>query len=473
LKNSLFNRKLIINVLIFLLVISNSPLINGESNLFKKQLSITDNEYELIIITSSKFQESLTPFVEHKNNLGIDTTCITCRDIYNGKYFNVEGRDDAEKVKYFIKSAIEEWNIKYVILAGGRKGGILQPKWWVPARYSHVYPWYEEYFLSDLYFADIYDAEGNFSTWDTNENDIFGEWNNDGKDILDMYPDVCLGRLPFKNNNEVDIMVSKIITYETTAHGSDWFKKCIGIAGDTWADENDYYEGEMITEAAFSYLENFEKIFLWTSTGAFTCKQDVVDAVSLGCGFLVFSGHSDPMTWCTYPPHGEEWIEAPDVFEMDQIINGDKMPITLVGGCNSAQFDISIFNIIKGIFEMGIRYFFDYPGIPKGYYEYDWGYRSWSWGLATKSDMGSIAVMGNTGLGYEEKNEECLTEYNGYLIQQFFKFYSEGEDILGEIFNLQIMNYMDTFPPMENKDDCKVVQEWILLGDPSLKIGGY
>ena len=171
-------RKLIINVLIFLLVISNSPLIYVESNLFKKQLSITDNEYDLIIITSSKFQESLTPLVEHKNNLGIDTTCITCKDIYNGKYFNVEGRDDAEKVKYFIKSALEEWNIKYVIFAGGRNGGVLQPKWWVPARYSHVYPWYEEYFLSDLYFADIYDSEGNFSSWDTNENDIFGEWNN-------------------------------------------------------------------------------------------------------------------------------------------------------------------------------------------------------------------------------------------------------------------------------------------------------
>jgi len=26
---------------------------------------------------------------------------------------------------------------------------------------------------------------------------------------------------------------------------------------------------------------------------------------------------------------------------------------------------------------------------------------------------------------------------------------------------------------MEDKIDCKIVQQWALLGDPSLKIGGY
>ena len=470
---------LISNVIILLFIFSNVSLIYGlglkESDFYgfnDQQKMLYGDEFDLIIIAPSWFQKSLEPLVEHKNNHDIKTIMITLRDIYKSKYFDVTGRDDAERVKYFIKSALEEWNIKYVLLAGGRKGGIFQPKWWVPARYSHVYPWYEESFLCDLYFADIYDENGNFSSWDSNGNGVFGEWNINGKDILDMYPDVYVGRLPFKNRNQVEMMVNKIITYETTANGTNWFKKCIGVAGDTWPDD-DIYEGEMITEAALSYLDDFEKSYLWTSTGAFTCKQDVIDELNKGCGFLVFSGHADPMTWCTHPPHVDDWVDAPNVFEMDEIENGDMAPITLVGGCNNAQFDVSFFNFIKGIFEDGLRYFIKYPSIPQGYYEYDWGYRCWSWSLATKSDKGCIAIMGNTGLGFEGEGEECLTRYNGYLIQQFFKIYSEGKDILGEVFAYQIMSYMDKFQPMENKSDCKVIQEWVLLGDPSLKIGGY
>ena len=42
----------------------------------------------------------------------------------------------------------------------------------MPIRYTHLETdtggEYEELeFISDLYYADIYDSEGNFSTWDT------------------------------------------------------------------------------------------------------------------------------------------------------------------------------------------------------------------------------------------------------------------------------------------------------------------
>jgi hypothetical protein len=32
---------------------------------------------------------------------------------------------------------------------------------------------------------------------------------------------------------------------------------------------------------------------------------------------------------------------------------------------------------------------------------------------------------------------------------------------------------MNVHPPMDDQVDCKIVQEWVLLGDPSLMIGGY
>ncbi|GAI77381.1 unnamed protein product, partial [marine sediment metagenome] len=33
--------------------------------------------------------------------------------------------------------------------------------------------------------------------------------------------------------------------------------------------------------------------------------------------------------------------------------------------------------------------------------------------------------------------------------------------------------YINAFPPMDERLDCKTVQEFALLGDPSLQIGGY
>ena len=56
----------------------------------------------------------------------------------------------------------------------------------------------------------------------------------------------------------------------------------------------------------------------------------------------------------------------------------------------------------------------------------------------------------------------------------------EGKDILGETHAATITNYLTKFPIDWNVEigsdiqiDCKTVQEWVLLGDPSLKIGGY
>jgi len=72
--------------------------------------------YDLLIITPAKFYDALPPFQQHKEQYGVKTIIVTLEDIYGSKYFPVQGRDDAEKVKYFIKNAYDEWGIKYVLL---------------------------------------------------------------------------------------------------------------------------------------------------------------------------------------------------------------------------------------------------------------------------------------------------------------------------------------------------------------------
>ena len=191
---------------------------------------MTNESFDLLIITPSQFSQALEQLVIHKDAHGIKTKLVELEDIYIGEYFMVSGRDNAEKIKYFIKDALETWGIEFVLLIGGRKPSITAEEWLLPVRYSHIednVATLENVFISDLYFADIYNETGAFSSWDTNDNGVFSEWlaNKPAADIMDLRPDVYLGRLPCRNTFEVKIMVEKIISYESTKCEDSWFKK--------------------------------------------------------------------------------------------------------------------------------------------------------------------------------------------------------------------------------------------------------
>jgi len=444
--------------------------------LTETQSTTTSDQYELVIIAPDAFSKALQPLVTQKISKGMTTRLVTREDIYKSVYFPVVGRDCAEEIKYFIKNAFDQWETKYVFLVGGRNGGIMQEKWWIPVRYSLLNDDGESSYLTDLYFADLYDSNGSFSSWDSNNNSIFAEWTNTQKDILDMYPEVYVGRLPCTSVAQVKTMVKKIITYETTTYGTEWFKKFVGVAGDTYPALNDpYYEGELATNASFQQLQDlgFDASMLWTSNGRFTSPDSVIAEISTGCGFMHFSGHGNPASWSTHPPKNESaWINGLKVKHMSQLVNGEKQPIVIVGGCHNAQFNTSLMNIIKGVLEDGLGYFEWKTTLGEFWYN-EWIPRCWAWAMASQTKGGAIAVIANSGLGYGEPGEHTLTERGRFLEWLFFKAYHDGKENLGETHGTDLIYYMNEHPPMDNLVDCKVVQEWVLLGDPSLLMGGY
>jgi hypothetical protein len=198
--------------------------------------------YDMVIIAPSAFSDALQPLIDHKNAYGIETTLKTTEDIYT----EYNGFDKAEQIKYFIKDALEQWNIKYVLLAGGVKSIIYsKPKdnanigasgWLIPARYSNVRSEGDPGFPTDLYYADIYKEGGAFENWDPDGDGILAEWPDD---IIDSTPDVAVGRLAFSDVKEAQEVVNKIITYETTSYGSDWVKKMVVYSGDGFLDQFD------------------------------------------------------------------------------------------------------------------------------------------------------------------------------------------------------------------------------------------
>jgi len=220
------------------------------------------SSYDLVIITPSKFANELNRLETHKNNVGITTFLKTTEEIYA----DYNGVDKPEQIKYFIKDAIETYDIKYVLLVGGLKSQIYaKPKddtnqgskgWYLPVRYTNLYdkpkfPLYSEEnifdpgVISDLYYADIYDGEGGFSSWDPNDDGVFAAWAYPDPNVkndtdIDMVPDVCIGRLACRSLKEVKTVVDKIIKYETSnVKETDWFNKVTTITGDGFLDQED------------------------------------------------------------------------------------------------------------------------------------------------------------------------------------------------------------------------------------------
>jgi hypothetical protein len=65
-------------------------------------------------------------------------------------------------------------------------------------------------------------------------------------------------------------------------------------------------------------------------------------------------------------------------------------------------------------------------------------------------------------------------------IQLFYECGVNGTKILGDAWGYAITNYLNTYPinwstpsAKDSAYDAKTVQEWVLFGDPSLRIGGY
>ena len=463
---------------------------------YSNVIGSSPDEYDMVIIAPRKFSRILQPLIDHKNDFGVKTFLKTTESIYRRPFFGgYEGRDDAEKVKYFIKDAIETYGIKYVLLFGGRVGQFY--RWNVPVRYSNLDDWasWEESFLSDLYFADIYrynDTSDNFEfeDWDSDGDGIFAEWYRNVSspdDELDLCPDVYVGRLACRNFKEAKLVVEKIIDYEKNTFNKEWFKKIVLVGGDTFNDLNtskphyDYYEGEIETRLGADYIEplGFNSTEIFASTESFTSSDDIINALNNGgAGFAFFSGHSNPLMFSTHPPNAELWIDFYN-FEMKLLNNSEKLPVCVVGGCHSSQFDVTVFNFFTGLLKEKLKYFNETGDAygEGGFGKVEWANRCWSWNLVVQENGGSIATIGNTGLGFGNSGPACTEFCDGWITTHFFEVYHNltltGNNTLGEIHTKTVMDYVEKFNVNGDRIDGKTAQQWVLLGDPSLKIGGY
>jgi len=425
--------------------------------------------YDLLIIAPSAFTKDLQPLVTHKENMGLKTKLVTLEDVYQNTYWH--GRDGAEKIKYFIAEAKNQWGIHYVLLVGGRSSQ-LKNTWYTPARYVSSSDDWDTSFLSDLYFADLYDKNGSFSTWDSNDNGLYGEWHQGApaQDTgIDFIPDIAVGRLPCRNEREVVTEVNKIITYETKTYNSSWFPTMLVVAGDTYPQsENSSWvgaEGEYYGNCSIENMTGFAPTKLYASDGTFTSKTDVITALKNGFGFVYLVGHGSPKQWGNHPSNQTAFIQGPNTNDIRKFHNQDRLPICVVSGCHNNQFDVCLARLLNHTLRWRQEY------VPEC-----WGERS----LST-TNGGMVATLGVTALGYTKEDKKSFKGGINELEVAFFQAYGHNRSLrLGDVWVQALTTYAHNYPVntsgLGGSDtwiDAKVLSSWVLLGDPSLQIGGY
>jgi hypothetical protein len=393
------------------------------------------DQYDMVIIAPSTFSDELQPLIDHKNSRGVGTILKTTEEIY-GEYM---GRDAPEKIKYFIKDAIENWGIKFVLLVGGAAQ--------VPGRYTHIYFEYdyqnEWIFLSDLYYADIYDEDLSFSSWDSNDNDVFGEYNWYGNtDEVDLYPDVYLGRLACVNENQVITCVNKIIAYETEeAHKQDWHNNLVLMGGDSLpGDAEQVDEGEYVNECVADTLDGFIPHRVWASNGLLYDAANISDAIDSGAGFVFFNGHGNTTVWATHPHESYQWI-PPGYYtnsHINALSNGNQLPVVISDACYHCQYDVAA--------------------------------NCFGWTFITNPNGGAIAFLGGTDIDVSYGGIAIITKGIERLCIIMSTNYKQGDATFGELWGNGVSSYI--FPTMDEIDYI-TVEEFQPFGDPSLLIAGY
>jgi hypothetical protein len=394
--------------------------------------------YDLLIIAPEDFSSALQPLITHKEGLGIATKLTTLEEIPSGV-----GVDEQEDIKYYIKDAITNWGITYLILVGAGVDGaeIFPVRYvWIPSL-----P-YEENFPSDLYYADVFDDEGNFSTWDNDGDGRFGEYSADVP-AMDIIPDVHLGKWPANNAAEVTAVVDKIIHYK--AHNKIT-NKIMQVGGDTFpGDAEGINEGEFANEDVLDHLPGYVPTRLWGSNGQLT-KHNWANAWEDIPDFVDTSGHGSTRSWATHPPEDDSiWIPVKTF-----------LPYSPYSGWTNDDFDT--FNV-KNYYKLPVVF---YNACSNN--KYSKSDKCLSWATVRYPEGGGIAAFGASGIGYGAQGSQETARLMGWMevhiLEEIFL-----NKILGLAWTICITDYYNTFSPL-NSGDYKTLTEISMFGDPTLAI---
>ena len=251
---------------------------------------------EYLIITSGAIAPGFYPFVEWKNQKGVPTDLVLIEDILATSM----GSDPAEQLRNYLIQAYND-GIRWVLLGGDEDV--------VPIRYlypGNVYTYIPSLHLqqiSDMYYSDL------TGEWDVDGDGVWGESYHDSPDI---YPELYVGRVPARDQDQAQTWSAKAIKHEKNPGNGDssYLTKALFIAADQMRDYGQHYTLAGLLPGNFTYdvnrLEEMPSGGSPSPTGPY--GDEVINIMNEGWGFISNLNHGSPEWYgtksCYYNHYG-------------------------------------------------------------------------------------------------------------------------------------------------------------------------
>lgn len=325
------------------------------------------------------------------------------------------GRDDAEKLRNYLKACRADSGLKWVLL-GGDVDVIPCRKAFAMACSAGIHP-REDSLPCDLYYSDLDDD------WDRNGNSLFGEV----ADSVDLYPDVFVGRAPVSTPAQARAFVAKVMRYENSWY-NDYQRRAVFTAFVLW--ENPFTD-EAIAKDRIDERHvppRFDPIRKLYHTRGAVNRDTVVAELNRGCGLFNHCGHG--------------WIDVMGLSGFEKLRNGDMAALT-----NDGRFGVG--------FSIGCwTTAFDFDAIAEQFVRNPQG--------------GGVAFVGNSSYGWGSPGNPGFGYSDRFDARFFAELFSSAEPRAGEL----LARTKEHFIPHSHEANVYRWHQYCLnlIGDPEMPV---
>ncbi len=380
-----------------------------DGNLDSYEIVTTADDVDMLIITDASMVNEFQRLVAWKASVGVTTQVVTVEQILS----SYGGVDDQERIRACIKEWYADHGLDFVLLGGDDE--IIPHRGMLGMAAGGTYS--DVDVASDLYYAGL---DGN---WNDDGDALYGELGEE-----DLYAEVWVGRAPVDSVDEAVTFVDKVIAYESQSSSEDHLDQALFLGekldSSTWGgDFKDQVE---------QYADDLEVTKLYDKIGNMN-KTNAFEAINQGVHLVNNMGHGNVNTVAGMYTHEMHLMENDDHF------------IWYSQSCYSASFDdrysTKSYAIEDCIAEQMVT-----------------------------DEHGAVAFIGNSRYGfyYTASDNGPSNEFD----KQFFKAVcQDGVPYLGQALQMSKEALASTTSTMDATR--WVYYELNLLGDPSLRIGGY
>lgn len=260
-------------------------------------------QYDYIIITNNNLKPTFLRLADWKTKKGIRTKVLTTEEIYS----TYSGASNQQKIKNALKYYYDNCsNLKYALLAGDVN--IVPAQMCVVKYIPNDNTYYASNCPVDLFYADF-----NTMTWDSNGNGVYGETD----DVSSPYPQIAITRAPVNSVGDAEHFVNKIIDYERNPNIENWSDNIL-MSGKKLGNYYDYngitmsdthYKGEIFYTDYIAPYWTGDKVSFYDTGTDFSGgdnydfnPQNIQKELSKGYTFVNVDTHGSPTTWSTEGP---------------------------------------------------------------------------------------------------------------------------------------------------------------------------